>query len=406
MSDVSLLRAHRREIAKRNITSHQAKERKQKELDDFLRAAAKYDPNPQPNTAIPPIYSDQHANCRYWADIGECEKNPNWMPQNCPESCNAKKQKESSDDSLGGGKNSKKYSKKYSRKSKNTSRKSKKGKLPRKKNISRKRKQVGGESKIETLDSEIAELKDNIQQLKDKCKDCHNPNISAQLASLTDKKISDNAENNAINFIENNFENIKEKNEGFGDKKETYTSWLSQYSREEVTDERSFKPNAPMILNWNNAIYRLIRSKHNSISHEDINYLRDIIMYPQEIPADIYYILQSDITNSDDLEKLLKSGGKKCNKKSKKINRSTHDGGFFGLKRFFTKKNVSKTNESKTDDCQHCTAEIILNDIEKLDTLKKKLNEKEECKEEYHSRLNKFLNELEKDIKCFNSADR
>ena len=78
-----------------------------------------------------------------------------------------------------------KYSKKYKMKTKNTLSKhnKKKRKISQKRHISRKRKQVVGESKIETLDSEITQLKHNIQQLKDKCKDCHNPNISVELAA-------------------------------------------------------------------------------------------------------------------------------------------------------------------------------------------------------------------------------
>ena len=32
---------------------------------------------------------DTHANCKFWADTGECGKNPNYMLRNCPVSCNS-----------------------------------------------------------------------------------------------------------------------------------------------------------------------------------------------------------------------------------------------------------------------------------------------------------------------------
>jgi len=31
--------------------------------------------------------SDSHQHCQYWASIGECNKNPSWMLQNCRKSC-------------------------------------------------------------------------------------------------------------------------------------------------------------------------------------------------------------------------------------------------------------------------------------------------------------------------------
>ena len=30
---------------------------------------------------------DQHEKCSYWAEHGECEKNPTWMKPNCQLSC-------------------------------------------------------------------------------------------------------------------------------------------------------------------------------------------------------------------------------------------------------------------------------------------------------------------------------
>lgn len=32
---------------------------------------------------------DQHENCQFWANSGECESNPGWMMQNCATSCEA-----------------------------------------------------------------------------------------------------------------------------------------------------------------------------------------------------------------------------------------------------------------------------------------------------------------------------
>jgi glutathione peroxidase len=34
---------------------------------------------------------DKHQSCKYWASIGECESNPNYMLANCPVACNEAK---------------------------------------------------------------------------------------------------------------------------------------------------------------------------------------------------------------------------------------------------------------------------------------------------------------------------
>ena len=36
----------------------------------------------EPDTRV-----DIHPKCAYWANIGECEQNPQWMVPNCPISC-------------------------------------------------------------------------------------------------------------------------------------------------------------------------------------------------------------------------------------------------------------------------------------------------------------------------------
>ena len=41
-----------------------------------------------PGTVTPPNCEDTDILCGYWAANGECQNNPEWMPQNCPVSCN------------------------------------------------------------------------------------------------------------------------------------------------------------------------------------------------------------------------------------------------------------------------------------------------------------------------------
>ncbi|XP_068085156.1 hatching enzyme 1.2-like [Anabrus simplex] len=43
---------------------------------------------PQPIPTKPSACSDNNRFCRYWARIGECQKNPTWMLVNCANSCN------------------------------------------------------------------------------------------------------------------------------------------------------------------------------------------------------------------------------------------------------------------------------------------------------------------------------
>ncbi|KAG2423790.1 hypothetical protein HXX76_015066 [Chlamydomonas incerta] len=46
-----------------------------------------YSSPPPPPPPPPPACSDQNSNCAYWAGIGECWKNPNYMLQSCKPSC-------------------------------------------------------------------------------------------------------------------------------------------------------------------------------------------------------------------------------------------------------------------------------------------------------------------------------
>ena len=45
-------------------------------------------PSGPPRTTTPPNCEDTDVLCGYWAINGECQNNPQWMPQNCPVSCN------------------------------------------------------------------------------------------------------------------------------------------------------------------------------------------------------------------------------------------------------------------------------------------------------------------------------
>eukprot|EP01031_Cornospumella_fuschlensis_P037710 gene37710-45812_t len=38
-------------------------------------------------TASASVLTDNHESCEFWASTGECEKNPDWMLQNCRKSC-------------------------------------------------------------------------------------------------------------------------------------------------------------------------------------------------------------------------------------------------------------------------------------------------------------------------------
>ena len=33
------------------------------------------------------LAQDNHENCKFWATVGECKKNPTYMLENCPQAC-------------------------------------------------------------------------------------------------------------------------------------------------------------------------------------------------------------------------------------------------------------------------------------------------------------------------------